>query len=115
MALNRVKERCNQESLPVPEGTKSGDPLVLGGLPCVALEDRGAMIAGQATVQFDGAFDLDVEGKNKAGEKAIEVGDILFMKGGVVNVNNEEGVRFGYALAPVVKNKKETIPVKIGY
>jgi|ERR1044072_3664169 predicted RecA/RadA family phage recombinase len=115
MAKNRIRERCQQRSFVVPEGTESGDPVVIGQIPGVALEDRGEMIEDQATVQMDGEFELPVTGKNKAGEKAIAEGDIIFLKGGELNVNSEEGVRFGYALAPVVKNKTEVIPVKVGY
>jgi len=113
MAKNREYAKANEVKLPVPEGTKSGDPLILGGLPAVALQDRQS--DGEATCQFDGAYRLSVEAKNKAGNKAIGVGDILFMKGGKLGVNNEEGTRYGYALAAIESGKTEVIVVKIGY
>lgn len=113
MALNRELEDAKQVCLPVPEGTKSGDPLVLGAMPCVALIDRNP--DGEASIDRGGAYRLSVEGKNKAGEKAIEVGDIIYLKGGKLGVNNEEGVRFGYALDPVVKGATTVIRVAIGY
>jgi hypothetical protein len=114
MAKNREYAQATRVKVPVPEGTKSGDPLILGsGLPAVALQDRQS--DGEATCQFDGAYRLPVEGKNKAGNKAIEAGDILFMKGGKLGVNNEEGVRYGYALAAIESGKTVTIVVKIGY
>lgn len=114
LALNREYADADSIPLPVPEGTESGDPLVVGALPAVAMTDRDA--DGNASCQCNGAYRLPVTGKNKAGEKAIEAGDIVYlMADGTVNVNNEEGKRFGYALLPVVKNKTETIPVKIGY
>ena len=114
MAKNRTKKFCNAAVVDVAEGMKSGDAVLIGnGLPGVALTDRSA--AGKATVQFNGEFEFAVEGKNKAGEKAIEEGDILYIKGGKLSVNNEEGTRYGYALGAVVKNKTETIRVKIGY
>lgn len=114
MAKNRVYEESDQVRVPVAEGVKSGDPVIVGnGLPGVALVDRAA--DGTATVQFDGAFLLAVKGANKAGEKDIAVGDIIYKKGAELNVNNEEGTRFGYALDTVAKSKTETIRVKVGY
>lgn len=114
MAKNRHLEAARYVELTVPEGTVSGDPVVVGQIPAVAVIDRQA--DGKATCQRDGAYFLDVTGKNKAGEKAIEEGDIVYlMADGTINVNSEEGKRFGYAGAPVVKNKTENIPVYIGY
>lgn len=114
LALNREYAEADHIPMPVPEGTESGDPLVIGALPCVAEIDRQP--DGMATVDCHGAYRFPVVGKNKAGEKAIEAGDIVYlMADGTINVNNEEGERFGYALAPVTKNKTETIPVKVGY
>lgn len=114
MAKNRVLEHGRQVCLPVPVNTVSGQPLILGGaLPCVAEIDRNA--DGEATVQTDGVYELSVEGKNKAGNKAIEVGNIVYMKEGKLSVNNEEGVRFGYALDPVGSGATTKIRVKIGY
>lgn len=113
MALNRELEFAKEVCLPVPEGTKSGDFLVIGQIPCVALIDRNK--EGEASVDMGGAYRLSVVGKNKAGNKAIAVGDIIYIKGGVLGVNNEEGVRFGYALDPVVSGATTVIRVKIGY
>jgi predicted RecA/RadA family phage recombinase len=113
MAKNRRYESGDNIPLPVPEGTKSGGAVVVGALPAVAHTDRKS--DGTAGCQCNGVYDFKVTGKNKAGEKAIEAGDIVYlMADGTINVNNEEGKRFGYACAPVVKNKTETIPVKIG-
>jgi predicted RecA/RadA family phage recombinase len=114
MAKNR-KYDIGSAPLPlvVPEGGKSGDPVVIGNIPAVLLLD--SQYPAATAVDTGGVYNLPVEGKNKAGEKAIEIGDIIYIKGGVLSVNNEEGVRFGYAMGPVTKNKKETIPVKIGY
>lgn len=40
MATNEIYRDANHLSAPVPEGTKSGDPLRLGGLNVVAQTDR---------------------------------------------------------------------------
>jgi predicted RecA/RadA family phage recombinase len=113
MAKNRVFEEADSFPLPVAEGTKSGDPVVVGQIPGVALTDRQA--DGTAPLDHDGAYKFKVVGKNKAGNKKIEIGDIVFLKGKELNVNNEEGVRFGYALEVVEAGATTEILVKIGY
>jgi predicted RecA/RadA family phage recombinase len=113
MAKNRIFDEGDVLSVVVPEGTVSGTPLVIGQIPCVATTDRRADTT--ASVDRDGVFKLKVEGKNKAGNKKIEIGDIIFIKAGVLNVNNEEGVRFGYALEVVEAGAATEIRVVIGY
>jgi predicted RecA/RadA family phage recombinase len=114
MAKDRIYAHADEVSLPVPEGTKSGDALIVGnGLPAVATTDRRA--DGKASLQFNGGYNLSVVAKNKAGNKAIAEGDILYMKGGVLGVNNEEGTRYGYALKAIEAGKTEIIAVKVGY
>ncbi len=52
-------------SLPVPSGTKSGEPVKIGGLVGVAATDRGAggNSATNASVLLDGrVYELDVDG-----------------------------------------------------
>jgi predicted RecA/RadA family phage recombinase len=112
MAKNRIYAECHEVSLPVPEGTKSGDALVIGDLPCVALVDRRA--DGKATVQTDGGYKFSVEGKNKAGNTKIEAGQKVYLKGGKLGANNEEGKFFGYALQEVESGKTTEIIVKVG-
>lgn len=56
---------ASELSLPVPSGTKSGDPVKVGALVGVAATDRGAggNIATHATVLMDDrAYMLDVDG-----------------------------------------------------
>lgn len=114
MAKNRKFDvnGCPLE-LPVPEGTKSGDPVVVGQIPGVALIDRQSN--GKATCDTGGVYNLSIKGANKAGNKKIEPGDIIFKKGSELNVNNEEGIRFGYAMEEVASGATTVIPVKIGY
>ncbi len=108
------------ESLPLvctsPATPQSGDPVVAGQIPGVALtaEDTN----GVTTVAVNGAFNLSVKGENNAGNSAVAVGDILYYEAGQtppVNKDGTAGIRFGYALAAVASGATTTIPVKIGY
>jgi predicted RecA/RadA family phage recombinase len=61
MAKNRrFSGAPTTRTLPVLAGTVSGNPVIVGMLPGVALTDRDA--SGNATVQLDGAFDVSVTG-----------------------------------------------------
>lgn len=113
MAVNRVRAEANELSLPVPGGTESGDPLVIGALPCVAVTDRRA--DGDASVQCDGSFRLPVHGADHAGNAAIAVGAIVYIDGAEINTDVTDGKRFGYALEPVLSGATTDIEVKIGY
>ncbi|GAB2762034.1 DUF2190 family protein [Nocardioides pakistanensis] len=56
---------ASELSLPVPDGTVAGDPVLVGSLPGVAATDRGAggNIATHATVLMDDrAYDVEVDG-----------------------------------------------------
>lgn len=113
MALNRELEDAKEILLPVPEGTKSGDPLVVGDLPCVALIDRNA--DGNASVDTGGAYRLLAKGEGDEGAAAVEPGDILFIDEEGLLTAIEAGTRFGYAMDPVESGAEETIRVKVGY
>lgn len=113
MAKNIVFEDGDQFAVPVPAGTKAGDPVVFGQLPGVALVDRDA--DGNATCKFNGVADLPVAGDGAAGAAAVTAGGLVYLDGGVVNVDATNGVRFGYALAAVASGATTTIRVKIGY
>lgn len=114
MAKNRIYEEADSLRLPVPAETESGDPVVVGNIPGVAVTDRDAT-DGKATVDMDGAYKLPVKAVNKAGNSKVAVGDIIYMKGTQLNKNNEEGTRFGYALEEVEAGAEAEIRVKIGY
>lgn len=115
MAKNRNLEYGRQISVPVASGTLSGDPVVVGQLPGVAVIDRDA--AGNATVQFDGVYNLSVKGIDQSGNSAVAVGDILYhTQADTPKVSKKNtGVRFGYALDAVVSAATTTIRVKVGY
>lgn len=113
VATNRVKESANRLALPVPDGTVSGDPLVLGALPCVAVTDQDEWTEGEASVQTDGSWRYPVVGDDGA-PAAIEVGDIIYLDSGVLS-SDDSGDRFGYALEPVGSGDTTEIEVKVGY
>jgi predicted RecA/RadA family phage recombinase len=118
MAKNRVYAEAHELSLPVPEGAKSGDPVVVGDLPGVLLIDRRPATdprAGTATLQFDGAYKFPVEGKKKGGNQKIEPGQKVFLLAGKLSANNEEGKFFGYALEEVASAATTVIIVKVGF
>lgn len=60
MATNEVYKYGNSIPLPVPDGTVSGDPVVVGQLTGVAQTDRDA--DGNATVALIGAYNVPVVG-----------------------------------------------------
>ncbi|MDR9817650.1 MAG: DUF2190 family protein [Candidatus Methanoculleus thermohydrogenotrophicum] len=67
MATNEVYYPGDTLPLPVPEGTKSGDPVVVGTIAGIAMEDRDA--AGNAPVRVKGVFKLSVTGPIDVGDK----------------------------------------------
>jgi predicted RecA/RadA family phage recombinase len=95
-----------------PTTPASGDPVVCGQIPGVALADEDA--AGLTTVALDGVFDLAVDAEG--GD--VAAGDILYYDAADANkINNASSgnVRFGYALGAVTSGALATIPVEIGY
>lgn len=112
MSLNQVYDDATSLSVPVPEGTKSGKALLIGVLPAVAREDRRS--DGEATCKFGGGFRLSVVGKEKEGKnKAIKVGEKVFIDAeGVLSADSEKTL-FGYALEEVGSGKTVEVVVKI--
>lgn len=94
MALNRARERANQVSFPVADGTESGDIVMVGDIPALALTDEGAWTDGEATVQMECSVYLDVS-------VAIDAGDIIYDHSGTFNKTSSGGTRIGIALTSV--------------
>jgi len=112
--LNEVRDRAEQISLPVPEGTTAGDPVVVGSIIGVAMIDRGADTEGEATVKTVGSFNLAVAATDGEAEDAIAIGDALFIDAeGNITKTEEEGTLFGYALEAVAEGEEATIEVKL--
>lgn len=66
MAKNQRYTHADHISLPVPEGTASGDPVRVGAIAGVAQTDRRP--DGTATVWLDGSYDVEVAGALTAGQ-----------------------------------------------
>ena len=119
MAKNEVYYPGDTIPLPVPEGTKSGDPVVVGTIAGIAMEDRDA--AGNAPVRVKGVFMLSVTGHDGTDNEAIAVGDKVYYtapSGGspaVIDANATAGAEFGVALKAVAAGATDavvaTIPV----
>ena len=99
MATNQVYANAQHIPLPVPTGTKSGDPVLVGSLVGVAIIDRDT-VDGQATVWRDGAWNLTVAGA------VTVIGAPLYIAAAgqgtrqtKLTVTAGTDVLFGYALA----------------
>lgn len=114
MATNIVHEDGEQLRVvcSAPTAPKSGDAVLVGQLPGVALVDEEA--DGYTTVKFNGAATLPVKGETTT-NAAVNYGDILYYDSGVINKDSTNGVRFGYALGSVSSGATTSILVKIGY
>lgn len=114
MAKNTVYmwTRSRPLTCSAPTTPASGDPVLCGQIPGVALAAEDS--AGLTTVALDGVFDLPVKGETTT-NAAVALGDILYYDSGVINRDNTNGVRFGYALGAVSSGATTTIPVEIGY
>jgi hypothetical protein len=116
MATNRkFRDGYVTRDMAVPSGTVSGQPIVCGQIPGVALIDRKA--DGRATCQLDGSFLLSVKGIDGSGNAAVAEGDILYHTVADTPPLSKKatGVRFGYAEAAVGSGATATISVKVGY
>lgn len=112
MSLNQVYDDAHQLEVPVPEGTESGEALLVGVIPGVAQTDRNA--AGEATVRFKGAFRLAVVSKEGETNKTTAVGDAIFITGaGVLEKKSSGNTLFGYALETIGSGATKEIVVKI--
>lgn len=123
MAKNRVHADGDQLKLAPTSapGTTvaSGDPVVIGQIPAVALETGSDTVGngGKATVQMDGSFNLSVKGIDGGGNSAVAQGDIIYYVAADTPRLSKKatGVRFGYAIGTVPSAGTATIEVKLGY
>jgi predicted RecA/RadA family phage recombinase len=118
MAKNMVFERGTKLSLVCsqPATPASGDPVLFGQLPAVAVTDERA--DGTTSVDTEGVWEMSVQGADGAGNAAIAAGDIIYYdSAATVKLNKDatNGVRWGYALAAVSSGATSTIRVKVGY
>jgi len=119
MATNQVYNDGVQFDVPVsavdsPASPGSGDAVLIGSLPAVALTDPWTDADGvsRITVKTNGVYELEVA----AAGGAIAVGDLVYIDSTTGALNDSNGnVRFGYALGAIDNGATATIPVKIGY
>lgn len=112
MAKNRKLAKAQELSLPVPEGTVSGQALCVGKIPVVALTNRD--VNGNATCQRDGSWLVSVKGENGSGGSAVAVGDELFMTAGVIS-KIATGVHWGWAAGAVNSGATTVIEALVGW
>ena len=117
MAKNRAFEEGRKLSVActAPTTPATGDPVLIGQIPGVALPDERT--DGTTTVDTAGVYRLSVKGIDGGGNSAVAVGDIIYYVAGDTPPLSKKatGVRFGYALEGVASGGTATIMVKIGY
>ena len=117
MATNRARADGRYFNLVVTAGKKSGDPVVVGNLYGVCEIDADA-VTNTTTLDSKGVYNLLVNGIDQVGNSAVAVGDIVYLTAADTPPISKKntGVRFGYALDPVVSGvSTTTIRVKLGY
>lgn len=113
MAVNMLYKDGDQLPYNVGAGVLSGDPVIIGAIPGVALENADAQ--GVATVRTKGVFRLSVVASDKNGNKAVTVGAIVYISAAGVISLDSDGTRYGYACEAIDAGDTEVIPVKLGY
>lgn len=117
MAKNIIFEDGSQLALAATDPTTpaSGDPVLVGQLPGVALIAEGS--DGLATIKTNGVATLSVKGIDGGGNSAVAAGDIIYYVAADTPKLSKKatGVRFGYALEAITSGSTATIRVKIGY
>lgn len=100
-----------------PATPKSGDPVLIGAIPGVAVTDEGdgGNATGETTVCTSGIFNLPVEGTDGSANAAITAGALIYYKSTANPVLNldDSGVAFGYALEAVDSGDTATIKVLV--
>jgi predicted RecA/RadA family phage recombinase len=97
-----------------PATPASGDPVLCGQIPGVALLAENA--DGDTTTALDGAWNLPVKGVDAGGNSAVAKGDALYYVAADTPKLSKKvaGVLFGYALGIVTTGGTATIPVEVG-
>jgi predicted RecA/RadA family phage recombinase len=124
MATNMRRAYSEEKTASVvcsaPASPVTGDPVMVGQIPGVALTDEGegGNSATTTTVAFDGDWLMSVKGENNGGNTAVAVGDILYYEAGQtppLNKDSTAGIRWGYALEAVTSGATASIIVRCGY
>jgi len=100
-----------------PATPKSGDPVLIGAIPGVAVTDEGdgGNATGETTVCTSGIFNLPVEGTDASGNKAVAVGDkVYYDSAATIKLSVDASkVLFGVALGTVSSGSSAVIKVLI--
>ncbi len=116
MATNLKIEKPRHLSLVCTDPTTpaSGDPVLHGQLPGVALTDERS--DGTTSVDTSGVYNLSVKGVDGSGNAAVASGDrIYYVTGDTPKLSKKTaGVSFGIALGTVASGATSTIPVLVG-
>lgn len=108
MALNQRYPNALHIELPVPAGTKSGQPVQVGHISGVAQIDRQA--DGNATVWLDGSWDIEVTGA------VANVGDPVYItEDRKLNASPTGNTPWGIALATKTAGAADLEVVPLGY
>jgi predicted RecA/RadA family phage recombinase len=115
MAKNLVYNYTNQLTLPVPEGTKSGDPVAVGDLAGIAVTDRNSDGNAEVKVKGGPVAALSVKGIDASGNVAVAVGDKLYFTAADTPKIDKKatGTPYGHALGAVTSGATSTINVLI--
>lgn len=115
--LHMAEGRYLTGAATAPATPVSGDPVLLGDIPGIALTDEGdgGNATGEITIDTSGVYNLEVVGEDGAGSAAVAIGDIVYYDGGEINADVTNGTRYGYALGAVASGATTEIAVKIGY
>lgn len=108
MADNLVYKDGRYLTCPVKAGTVSGDPVTIGANLCgVAITDRDA--AGNATVDFQGVYDVTVVATT------VAVGEAIYINATTDALSDDPAdVFFGFALEAISGGSPDVIQVKLG-
>lgn len=113
MATNRQYPDGRYLTLNVGASKVSGDAVVVGNIAGVCVTD--ADDDGYAVIDRSGVYRLSVKGADNSGNKAVSVGDIIYMDSGTLNKDATDGIRFGYAYGTVNSGATTEIDVILGY
>lgn len=116
MATNRIFEDGRKLALAAtaPTTPASGDPVLVGQMPGVALTDERS--AGDTSIDFEGVYDLSVKAVDGAGNTTIAVGDAIYYTAGDTPVLSAKssGTLFGHALEAIASSgATATIQVRL--
>lgn len=113
MAKNLSYKSLGQVTLPVPEETKSGDPVVVGGLAGTALVDPDQSGNTEVMIRPAPVFAHTVKAIDGDGNSAIAKGDKLYYDAGATPsiTKDDSGSLYGYAYGVVPAGATATIDI----